>query len=57
MTGDNVRWFSDIGLGDLEDVGGKNSSLGEMISNPRRRRGERARRVRHHGLGLPPLPR
>ncbi|GAB2908276.1 phosphoenolpyruvate synthase [Rhodococcus aerolatus] len=30
---DNVRWFSEIGLADLEDVGGKNSSLGEMISN------------------------
>ncbi len=29
----NVRWFSDLGLGDLEQVGGKNSSLGEMISN------------------------
>jgi pyruvate,water dikinase len=32
-TDDNVRWFAEIGLGDLEDVGGKNSSLGEMISN------------------------
>jgi pyruvate,water dikinase len=30
---DNVRWFAEIGLGDLEVVGGKNSSLGEMISN------------------------
>ncbi|MEO6882049.1 MAG: phosphoenolpyruvate synthase [Mycobacteriaceae bacterium] len=29
----NVRWFSEIGLADLEEVGGKNSSLGEMISN------------------------
>jgi pyruvate, water dikinase len=28
----NVRWFSDLGLADLEQVGGKNSSLGEMIS-------------------------
>jgi pyruvate,water dikinase len=25
-----VRWFSDIGIGDLADVGGKNASLGEM---------------------------
>ena len=29
----NVRWFADLGLADLEEVGGKNSSLGEMISN------------------------
>ncbi len=29
----NVRWFSDLGLADLEQVGGKNSSLGEMLSN------------------------
>ena len=25
---DNVRWFAELGLGDLEVVGGKNSSLG-----------------------------
>ncbi|WP_148616010.1 phosphoenolpyruvate synthase [Nocardioides rubriscoriae] len=30
---DNVRWFSEIGLGDLEQVGGKNASLGEMVSH------------------------
>ena len=30
----NVVWFSDIGLADLEQVGGKNSSLGEMVRNP-----------------------
>ena len=29
----NVRPFADIGLGDLEQVGGKNSSLGEMVGN------------------------
>ncbi len=29
---ENVRWLSDLGLADLEQVGGKNSSLGEMIS-------------------------
>ncbi len=28
----NIRWFADLGLDDLEQVGGKNSSLGEMIS-------------------------
>jgi pyruvate,water dikinase len=29
----NVKWFSSLGMGDLEEVGGKNSSLGEMIGN------------------------
>lgn len=29
----NVRPFAELGLGDLEQVGGKNSSLGEMVSN------------------------
>jgi pyruvate,water dikinase len=32
-SSDNVRWFAELGLADLEVVGGKNSSLGEMISN------------------------
>lgn len=27
----NVVWFADIGLDDLESVGGKNASLGEMV--------------------------
>jgi pyruvate, water dikinase len=31
--GNNVKWFAEIGLADLEQVGGKNSSLGEMVSN------------------------
>ena len=30
---ENVRWFRDLGLTDLEQVGGKNASLGEMIAN------------------------
>ncbi len=29
----NVRPFAELGLDDLEQVGGKNSSLGEMVSN------------------------
>ncbi len=29
----HVRWFSQIGMDDLEEVGGKNASLGEMVSN------------------------
>ena len=28
-----VRWFSELGMGDIEEVGGKNASLGEMVSN------------------------
>lgn len=28
-----VVWFDQIGMGDVEHVGGKNASLGEMISN------------------------
>src|SRR4051794_33480164 len=29
----NVRWFRDLGMKDLEEVGGKNASLGEMVSH------------------------
>lgn len=29
----NVRWFRDLGMDDLDQVGGKNASLGEMVSN------------------------
>jgi pyruvate, water dikinase len=28
----NVRWFAGLGMSDLEEVGGKNASLGEMVS-------------------------
>ena len=28
-----VRWFSDLGMDDLDEVGGKNASLGEMVSH------------------------
>ncbi|GAA0816513.1 phosphoenolpyruvate synthase [Spirilliplanes yamanashiensis] len=28
-----IRWFADLGMADLDQVGGKNSSLGEMIGN------------------------
>ncbi len=28
----NVRWFKELGMADLEEVGGKNASLGEMVS-------------------------
>ena len=29
----NVQWFSEIGIGDVAQVGGKNASLGEMYQN------------------------
>ncbi|MFC4138070.1 MULTISPECIES: phosphoenolpyruvate synthase [unclassified Microbacterium] len=29
----NILWFDEIGMADLPQVGGKNASLGEMISN------------------------
>ena len=29
----NVLWFSTLGMKDLDQVGGKNASLGEMVSN------------------------
>ena len=32
-TDTGVRWFSDLGMADLEQVGGKNASLGEMVSH------------------------
>ncbi|GAA1886362.1 phosphoenolpyruvate synthase [Paeniglutamicibacter psychrophenolicus] len=34
MTTD-ILWFSELGLGDLDQVGGKNASLGEMVQNLR----------------------
>ena len=52
-SGDNVRWFADLGLADLEQVGGKNSSLGEMISQPRRPRRAGAGRLRDDGGRVP----
>lgn len=33
MSTDYVRWFAEIGLSDLAEVGGKNASLGEMINH------------------------
>src|SRR6476646_1644364 len=33
MSNANVRPLAELGLDDLEEVGGKNSSLGEMVSN------------------------
>ena len=32
MKGPMIRWFETVGLADIASVGGKNASLGEMIS-------------------------
>ena len=29
----NISWFKDLGLTDVETVGGKNASLGEMVQH------------------------
>ncbi|GAA1945743.1 phosphoenolpyruvate synthase [Microbacterium deminutum] len=29
----NIAWFQDVGMKDVDQVGGKNASLGEMVSN------------------------
>ena len=33
MNNDNVIWLDQLGLNDIDSVGGKNASLGEMIQN------------------------
>ncbi|MEM1243666.1 MAG: phosphoenolpyruvate synthase [Pseudomonadota bacterium] len=33
MQSKNILWFHEIGMNDLEQVGGKNASLGEMLQN------------------------
>jgi pyruvate,water dikinase len=33
MARSYVRWFEEIGIGDVASVGGKNASLGEMVRN------------------------
>ena len=33
MARDYIRWFEEIGIGDVASVGGKNASLGEMLRN------------------------
>ena len=29
----HIRWFKDLGINDVAQVGGKNASLGEMYQN------------------------
>ena len=28
-----IKWFSELGIDDVDQVGGKNASLGEMFQN------------------------
>jgi len=53
----NIMWFADIKLADLEQVGGKNSSLGEMISNLSAGRCACSRRIRHDRECVPAFHR
>jgi hypothetical protein len=46
-----IEWFSDLSLTDLDQVGGKNASLGEMIRNLTS--AARARRLRNYSQGVP----
>ena len=49
--------FEQLRMTDVEAVGGKNASLGEMISQLAASRRARARRLRHHGARVPRVPR
>ena len=52
-----VRWFSDLGMADLEEVGGKNASLGEMVSQLADLGRAGAQRLRDDRRGVPLLHR
>ena len=43
MARNYIRWFEEIGTGDVASVGGKNASLGEMVRN-----------LGRHGIKVPP---
>ncbi len=47
----NVLWYNQLGMHDVDRVGGKNASLGEMIQSFRFGRG-RAKRFCHHRTGV-----
>ena len=55
QRGKYVVPFSQLRMTDVESVGGKNASLGEMLSQLSGRR-PRAGRICHHGAGLPRFP-
>ena len=44
MAPNYIRWFEEIGTGDVASVGGKNASLGEMVGH--RAKANRSQAVR-----------
>ena len=48
-----VKWFAELGLADLDQVGGKNASLGEMVRNLATAGVTVPGRLCHHGGCLP----
>ena len=53
---DEVRWLETVGSGDVEEVGGKNASLGELIGNLAEVGIRVPGGLRDHGVGLPLVP-
>ncbi len=43
-----VLWYNQLGMNDVDRVGGKNASLGEMITNPFRNGCFRSEWFRHN---------
>lgn len=50
---DYILWFDQLGMHDVNIVGGKNASLGEMISNLANVGVSRTQRLRYHHTCLP----
>ncbi len=51
-----VIWFDRLRMSDVEQVGGKNASLGEMIGQLARRGRAGSRRIRDHRVGVSRVP-
>ena len=49
----NILWYDQVGMTDIAQVGGKNASLGEMVSNLSRCRRSRPGRFCDDGRRLP----
>ena len=53
----NILWFTEMGMADVAQVGGKNASLGEMVSNLSHLGVTRSGRLRDNGRCLSRVPR
>ena len=53
----NILWYDQVGMADIAQVGGKNASLGEMVSNLSGGGRARARRLRDDRRRLSRVPR